>query len=172
MIVRVAGRSDVPALHALVESAYRGDSARRGWTHEADLLDGQRTDRDALTALIDSASDRILLADDAGRLIGCVHIADKGAGLAYLGMFAVAPDRQGDGLGRMLIKAAEDHAIATFGTKRIEMTVIAQRRELIDWYGRRGYVLTGERRPFPVTDQRFGLPQVDTLEFVVLERVL
>ena len=54
----------------------------------------------------------------------------------------------------------------------MEMTVIANRGELIAWYERRGYVLTGERRPFPLDDPRFGLPKTRDLAFVVLEKPL
>jgi len=52
------------------------------------------------------------------------------------------------------------------------MTVIRQRPELIAWYERRGYRLTGERRSFPYGDERFGQPNRDDLEFVVLEKTL
>ena len=99
-------------------------------------------------------------------------MSDKGAGLAYLGMLTVDPMLQGSGLGRALIDEAERVAKDRFGADRMEMTVIVQRTELIDWYVRRGYALTGERRPFPVTYPRFGLPKRDDLEFVVLGRAL
>jgi GNAT superfamily N-acetyltransferase len=94
------------------------------------------------------------------------------AGLAYLGMLSVAPHDQGQGTGRALIAAAEATARDRFGASRMEMTVIIQRTELIDWYVRRGYRRTGETRPFPATDPRFGLPRRDDLAFAVLERDL
>ena len=164
--------ADFPALHALVERAYRGDSARRGWTHEADLLGGQRTGLAALEAMLTDPAQQLLVFRDNEELIACVLLADRGGSLAYLGMFTVDPDRQGTGLGRLLLAAAEDHAAADFGARRIEMTVIVQRPELIAWYERRGYRLTGERRPFPATDPRFGLPRRDDLEFAVLAKAL
>lgn len=169
---RPATRSDVNRLQPFVHSAYRGDSARRGWTHEADLLDGQRTDAEALQAMIDDPTYVILLAERDGRLSGCVSVQDKGDGLAYLGMLSVDPEKQGGGLGRRLIAAAESEARRRFGARTMEMTVIVQRRELIDWYVRRGYAETGERRPFPSTDPRFGLPRRDDLAFTVLTRDL
>ena len=52
------------------------------------------------------------------------------------------------------------------------MTVIAQRAELIAWYERRGYARTGEARPFPYGDPRFGEPRRDDLSFLVLEKPL
>ena len=169
---RPAILADVDRLQAFVHGAYRGDSARRGWTHEADLLDGQRTDVEALRAMLEDPAYVILLAERDGGLAGCVSVNDKGEGLAYLGMLSVDPERQGEGLGRRLIAAAEALAVEEFGARTMEMTVIVQRRELIDWYVRRGYAETGETRPFPAADPRFGLPRRDDLAFTVLARGL
>jgi GNAT superfamily N-acetyltransferase len=172
-VIRFATGDDLGALHALIESAYRGDSARSGWTHEADLLDGQRTDMAALSAVLDDPWSRIIIAADADVIIGCVHIAAKGDGLAALGMLAVDPDgHQARGLGRELIAAAENWAMSDFGCSVMEMTVIGRRAELIAYYVRRGYAPTGEMRPFPRADARFGLPRADNLDFVVLTKPL
>lgn len=170
-MIRPATLADVPVLHRLIEGAYRGDSARRGWTHEADLLDGQRTDVAALRGMLADPAGRLLVAEAAGALVGCVSLRDQGGGLAYLGLLTVDPRSQAGGLGRRLLGAAEEEA-GRFGAVRVEMTVIARRAELIAWYERRGYRLTGERRPFPLDDPRFGLPRTRELEFVVLERTL
>lgn len=167
-----ATAGDLPALHALVHGAYRGDSARRGWTHEADLLDGQRIDRPSLEAALVDPAQLILLARQDDILTGCVQISDRGDGLAYLGMLSVDPARQAGGLGRRLVAAAEAAARDRFGATRMEMTVIVQRAELIAWYERLGYKRTGETRPFPATDPRFGLPRRDDLAFTVLVRHL
>lgn len=171
MHLNAATSDQLPALHALVERAYRGDSARRGWTHEADLLGGQRTDLAALESILADPTQTLLIAEENGAPVACTLVADKGAGLAYLGIITVDPDRQANGLGRRLLDGAEAFA-ASRGATRAEMTVIAQRSELIDWYVRRGYRPTGERRPFPETDPRFGLPKRDDLVFVVLEKAL
>lgn len=167
-----ATADDLPALHRLVHGAYRGDSARRGWTHEADLLDGQRIDQASLEAALADPTQLILLARQAGVLTGCVQISDRGDSLAYLGMLSVDPARQAAGLGRRLVAAAETAARERFGARRMEMTVIIQRSELIAWYERLGYRRTGETRPFPATDPRFGLPRRDDLAFTVLARSL
>lgn len=172
MNIRTATLADLDALHDLVHRAYRGDSARQGWTHEADLLDGQRTDREALTEMLSDGDIRVLVAEEGGALIGCVEIADERDGRAYLGMLSVEPNRQASGLGRRLIAAAESCAGDTFGARTMEMTVIRQRSELIDYYKRRGYALTGEDRPFPLADPRFGTPRRNDLAFVVLAKPL
>jgi predicted N-acetyltransferase YhbS len=169
-LIRAATHTDIPALHTLIESAYRGDSARRGWTHEADLLDGQRTDPVSLAEIIDDPDQRILLALDGSAIIGCVQIARRENGKAYLGLLSVNPLLQATGLGKQLIAAAEHAAAAYFGAHVIEMTVIGQRAELIDYYRRRGYLPTGEERPFPFGDERFGLPKTAELVFVVLAK--
>ena len=171
MHLEPATSDDLPALHALVESAYRGESARRGWSHEADLLEGQRTDLAALEATLADPEQHLLVFRDNEVLRACVALTAKGDGLAYLGMLTVDPKRQGAGLGRLILAAAEEHA-AAFGASRVEMTVIAQRSELIAWYERRGYALTGEQRPFPHGDPRFGLPRRDDLIFAVMEKTL
>lgn len=172
MEIRTATLDDVLALHALVHRAYRGDTARGGWTHEADLLDGQRTDEDALLQMIADPDQRVLLAEADAGLIGCVKVSSQPGGLAYLGMLSVDPQAQARGLGKALIAAAEQTARSHFAATAMEMTVIAQRSELIEYYERRGYVRTGEIRPFPLDDPRFGLPKRQDLSFVVLAKRL
>jgi N-acetylglutamate synthase-like GNAT family acetyltransferase len=169
---RPATIADVPALHALIERAYRGESATRGWTHEAHLLGGQRTDPQAMIAQFSSPDEMMILAEREGTPIGCVGLTGKSGGCVYLGLLTVDPDLQAAGLGRALLAEAERAAVVRFAASRIEMTVIVQRAELIAWYERRGYALTGERRPFPYGNERVGMPTTDALEFVVLEKRL
>ena len=162
----------VPALRALIESAYRGDSAKRGWTHEADLLGGQRTDEAALEDVLAHEDAILLVAERDGALIGCVQGTRVSDTHAYLGLLTVDPELQASGLGRKLITAIEEAVREQFGVTHMEMTVIKQRAELIAYYERRGYRQTGEMRPFPLDDERFGLPKTRELEFVVLEKAL
>jgi ribosomal protein S18 acetylase RimI-like enzyme len=175
LAVRCATPADAVALEALVNSAYRGDSSRAGWTTEADLLGGQRVDVDGLQALIArGAVDGgavVLVHEDAAGLAACVELEPRGVG-CYLGMLTIRPTSQASGLGRRLLAAAERFAAARFGTREMQMTVIVQRAELLAWYERRGYRRTGERRPFPYGDPRFGLPKRPDLEFEVLSKPL
>ena len=161
--IESASATDVPALKALIEGAYRGDSARRGWNHEADILDDERVTEAELAELLADPAVTMLVARGDGALTGCVAVTCKDADLAYLGMLCVSPDLQSAGLGRRLLDAAEDHA-RRHGMERLEMTVIMNRDVLIGWYERRGYARTGETRPFPVE----GPP----IHFVVLEKPL
>lgn len=149
-IIRAARPVDLPAIHRVIERAYRGDSARLGWTHEADLLFNTRTDLPTLGSIVADPSQVLLALFESDHPLGCVNVADKGGSLAYLGLLCVEPTRQGDQLGRKLMAAAEAHARDVYGCNAIEMTVIDKRTQLIAYYQRRGWRLTGERRDFPV----------------------
>ncbi|WP_265569502.1 GNAT family N-acetyltransferase [Sphingomicrobium nitratireducens] len=170
-MARLATSNDIPALHALIESAYRGDSAKRGWTYESDLLGGQRTDVAMLETQLGDPRQSMLVIEDGPDLLACVALEDRGSGLFYLGMLTVDPTRQAGGVGKRLLGQAEAW-VREHGGTRIEMTVIRQRTDLIGWYERRGYTPTGEARPFPAGDPRYGLPKRDDLEFAVLEKRL
>lgn len=87
-------------------------------------------------------------------------------------MFAVRPELQGGGLGKVIIAEAERTAQETWGAREMRMTVIRQRSELIAWYERRGYRRTGQLTPFPYGDERFGIPQRADLEFELLVKPL
>ena len=170
---RDATLNDVAAVVALVQSAYRGEASRAGWTTEADLLDGQRTDPDDVREIIESPDSRIRLGhDDAAGLVVCCQLERKPGGSCHFGMFAVSPTRQAGGIGREMLAEAERIAADELGAHTMEMTVITQRRELIAWYERRGYTVTGESRPFPHSDERFGLPRRTDLVFEVLAKPL
>ena len=174
LIYRYAGLADVPAVVALVDSAYRGGESRAGWTSEAELIDGQRTDAAMVSALITDPGVHVLLAEEAGALQACCELREpaRRGGVAYFGMFAVWPSLQRGGYGRAFLAEAERIARAGFGAASMEMTVIRQREPLIAWYERRGYQRTGETKPFPYGDERFGAPKVADLEFVTLAKPL
>jgi ribosomal protein S18 acetylase RimI-like enzyme len=172
LMFRPAAAADVPDLVALIESAYRGDSSRAGWTTEADLLGGQRTDAMAVGAVVHGERSVMLAAEDDGQLVGCCQIERRDAGQAYFGMFSVRPGLQGHGWGREILTEAERRARDVWGATTMVMTVLAQRPDLIAWYERRGYHLTGESRPFPYGNARYGLPKVPDLRFVTLAKPL
>ena len=161
--------ADVAAVVALVESAYRGDSGRRGWTTESHLLDGHRTDADAVAALLQQADNCVLLAEANGHLVASCHVQHQGD-WGYFGMFAVDPAQQGAGLGKQVLAEAERVARERWHCRAMRMTVIEQRPELLAWYQRRGYQPTGEYEPFPYGNERFGVPRRDDLRFAVLTR--
>ncbi|RYZ69812.1 MAG: GNAT family N-acetyltransferase [Lysobacteraceae bacterium] len=171
IVFRPALMADIDPIIALVTSAYRGDASRQGWTTEADLLDGQRIDAEALRHDIQQPHSLVLLALQEGELMACAHLAiDQGAG--YFGMFAVSPGHQGNGLGKQVMAEAERLVRDEWQLPAMRMTVIDVRDELISFYERRGYSRTGIKKPFPYGDERFGIPRRDDLRFEILEKTL
>lgn len=162
---------DAEALVALVNSAYRGEGSRAGWTTEADLLGGQRTDAAKILEMIEHPQGVVLLGLRDGVIEACVYLQRK-EGRAYLGMLTVRPDLQNSGWGRRLLDQSEEWVREVWRLPLIEMTVITKRTELIRWYERRGYQQTEKRLPFPYGDDRFGIPKVPDLEFVILEKTV
>jgi ribosomal protein S18 acetylase RimI-like enzyme len=169
---RTASVDDIPALIALVESAYRGDASRAGWTTEADMLDGQRIDAEGLQESISTIDSRIVLAEKNSDILACCHIQKQKNGTGYFGMFSVRPGLQGSGIGKALLLEAERQTREDFLCKRIEMTVIDIRESLIAFYERRGYVRTGIHKPFPYGDARYGIPKREDLRFEILAKDL
>lgn len=168
---RDAGEADLDSIRSLVESAYRGESSRQGWTTEADMLDGQRIDHEGLRELVGPSDARVLLACKDDLLMACCELRRHG-NVAYFGMFAVRPHAQGMGIGHRVLGEAERLARMQWSCRTMQLTVIDIRAELIAWYERRGYRRTGVHKPFPYGDARYGIPKRDDLRFEVLEKAL
>jgi GNAT superfamily N-acetyltransferase len=168
---RTAAAADVDALVPFVNGGYRGESSKRGWTTEADILGGQRTDPDKMREMVEAADARVELAHENEALVGCVYLKKEPDASCYLGMLTVDPSRQASGIGKLLM-AHSDAVARAWGCRRMRMTVISVRGELIAYYERRGYVKTGASEPFPEDDPRFGLPKVRGLVFVELAKPL
>ncbi|WP_258141037.1 GNAT family N-acetyltransferase [Mucilaginibacter phenanthrenivorans] len=167
MPVTKAIATDVSELNVLVNSAYRGETSKQGWTTEANLLDGLRIDEETLAGYFDDPAIVILKnTDDSGKINGCVYLEVRHPKL-YVGMFSVSPLLQGNGIGRELLIAAEAYAKQA-DCHTLTMTVISIRHELISWYERRGYKTTGEMLPFHV-EKKFGIAK-QPIELVVLEK--
>lgn len=166
--------ANVDALVELVNTAYRGESSKQGWTTEADMLDGQRIDAEKVREILQN-KDQVVLAwpseSEPQKLDACVFLERRGA-IGYLGLLTVRPHLQNAGWGRRILQTSEEWIREQWKMNAVEMNVITTRTELIDWYVRRGYVVTQEKRPFPMQDVRFGRPKVDHLEFVVLRKSL
>jgi ribosomal protein S18 acetylase RimI-like enzyme len=168
-MITKATKNDIPEINILVNSAYRGESSKKGWTTEEHLLGGIRTDEDGLSKTLENENITVLKYIENNKIIGTVSLEKQGNKL-YLGMLTVSPELQGGGVGKQLLRASEEFAKQE-NMPKIVMTVISVRSELIAWYERHGYVRTGETSPFPMDDPNFGIPK-EFLEFVVLEKNL
>jgi N-acetylglutamate synthase-like GNAT family acetyltransferase len=161
----IAKTDDIPALVLLINKAYKGEGSKKAWTTERDLFDGLRTNENALTELLGDESAIILkYVNDHGGIIGCVYL-QKQQSQIYLGLLSVLPDIQASGVGKQLLLAAEEYAREK-NCNKIVMTVITIRRELVAWYKRRGYHLTGIKS-FP--QDKVNTPN-QPLELFVLEK--
>ncbi len=170
-LIRPARPDEAEAIAALIQSAYRGDSSRAGWTTEADLIAGQRTTPENVAGELADPRNHLLVLEDAAGLLACCQVSDRGGARAYFGAFAVRPGAQGAGTGRRMVAAAEALAVAR-GARTLEMQVLEPRAELIAWYERLGFARTGERRPFPTDLPPSSRTLVPDLRFVVLAKAL
>lgn len=170
MAIIVATEKDIPELVSLMDSAYRGEESKKGWTSEADIIHGnKRTDETTVTDLMKSPGSVFLkYTNEQNKIVGCVFLSKKENKL-YLGMLCVCPEVQAKGIGKKFLSAAEEFAHAN-KCHAIYMTVISLRKELIAWYEKHGYHQTGVTVPFP-EDERFGIP-IQPLEMLVLEKAL
>lgn len=179
--LRRASEGDVPAIHALVEAAYRGSpDGTSGWTTEAHLLAGTRTTRAEILANIRAHDSIVLVATaglrdcaasgiEAGQVLGTVHLR-RADDRAEFGMFAVSPRAQSRGVGSRLVRGADDLVRSEWGLSRIRLTVIGHRADLLSWYLRLGFAPTGEVEPFP--GAATSTPLVEGIQMRVLEREL
>lgn len=162
--------ADLPSLATFVNRAYRGDSARKGWTHEADLLGGTRVDETLLAEQLEAPGVTLVLALEGTALVGCYHFETRTDASAYVGMVTVDPERQAAGLGKLLLTDAENRARGA-QAKVLNLSVIADRKELIAYYKRRGFSLTGKVLPFHEGDERYGIPN-KSLELLEMAKPL
>lgn len=158
---------------SLVNSAYRGEYSKQGWTTEASILGGQRTDAEKLQTLIQTPLNQIEIAyeGDSHNIIGSVHLLQEPPDTLYFGMLTVEPKFQARGLGKIILEHLEKVA-KSYGYKRVRFTVIPTRTELVAFYERRGYTTTGNFEPFPDSDPKFGLPKITGLILKEFEKKL
>jgi ribosomal protein S18 acetylase RimI-like enzyme len=166
--IRIADIKDIPVIKKLLNSAYRGEMSKQGWTTEAHLIGGDtRTDDLNIKQVMEQKGSAFLkYINEEEEIIGCVNLQQHDSKL-YLGMFSVSPSLQGKGIGKQMLQAAEEYA-KHLNCISIFMSVISIRAELIDWYKRHGYKDTGQRKEF-IEDAVTG-KHLQPLEFMVLEK--
>lgn len=167
-MVRIANESDASAIAKLVNSAYRPSSDSAGWTHEAELVAGERTSSAQVAETIKRPNSAILVGSENSEIVACVHIEKEGNN-SHIGMLAVSPTLQASGIGKQMLTLAENYAIETFGTEKFILVVVSARSELIAFYLRRGYKKTGSVMDYPLSEG-VGIPKDPALKIEVLEK--
>ncbi len=170
ILFSIATYQDADKITTLVNSAYRGETSKIGWTSEADLLDGRRTDFNDVQKLLQEDDSFILVCRYQNEIIGSVHLT-KQKDTALLGMLAVQPQLQNSGIGKLLLSEAELFAKKTWLISKITMTVISTRKELITFYIRRGYISTGILKKFPINPELWNA-KIFNLQLELLEKNL
>ncbi|MCC9064267.1 GNAT family N-acetyltransferase [Flavobacterium piscisymbiosum] len=168
-MITKATLQDIPSLNILINSAYRGETSKKGWTTEAHLLEGKRTTEEELTEIILDPKNTFLKFTENDQIIGSVLLVEKEHQL-YVGMLTVSPELQNRGIGKKMLAEAENHA-KSLGLSTLSMTVVSVRAELIAWYKRHGYVDTGKREAFPSSNIHINISD-KPLEFIYLEKSL
>jgi ribosomal protein S18 acetylase RimI-like enzyme len=163
---------DLESVVSLVNKSYRGESSKTGWTTEESLLGGQRTDVDMIRTICQTDGNELWLAkNENNQLVGLFHLEKEGE-RAFLGMLTVDPSLQAQGLGRRLLTEGERRVREDWKKSELYMTVISLRTELIAYYQRRGYQPTGEAKPFPMNDPRYGIPKRNDFHLMVIRKSL
>ena len=184
VFLRQAKADDIGALEQLLNCCYRETA---GWTNEADLVGGIRITPEELASTIANPTHYLFVypktttgerdAEETGEILGCIAVDIKtDADLnkkAYIGMFAVHPELQGQGVGNVILQAAETfadrHLQSQNQPSRLTMSILSHRPELLAYYQRRGYQLNGNKIPFP-NDGNNGEPKREDLELLELEK--
>ena len=165
--LRLATADDAEAIAGLVNRAYRPGAGLRGWTHEAELVAGERASAAMVRSLLRRGSALLVLCR-GDSIVACVHVeAFPAERAAYIGMLAAEPAEQAGGLGKRMLACAERYAADELGARVFRMSVLVARVELLAFYVRRGYVRSGRLEGFP-DDAGAGVPRVPGLQLETL----
>jgi len=166
-IVQINDVDHLSALTALINDAYRGSSGSGRWTSEAHLVSGPRMTEAAMMALVRGSSTVVYAVFEHAEPIGCIAAAKISNDTIEFGCFAVTPDLHGGGLGRHLLDYAE--RTCSERCAQFQVMVVSDNSALISFYQKRGYVLTGARKPYPLA-AGVGIPLKSELDLVVLQK--
>ena len=160
--------TDIDDLVELINSAYRQKNVHT-WTTEADFVLGVRISSNQLVQQLENPNFQLLVAEYKHQIVACIGLTFDDLSVE-IGTFAIAPDWQNQGLGKLVLDYAENYAIEIKSDlEAFVMWVLNVCTELIAFYERRGYVQTGVVADYPL-DANVGVPQVD-LHLVEMRKV-
>lgn len=177
LLLRIADEDDIEAVVDLLNLCYRSGE---GWTHEAGLISGERLNAADMQAMLDGKKhfffvfDNNGLSADVGALIGCIVVkmdVESVDHTAYIEMVAVHPVVQNQGVGGEMLSAVEDFAAQHLRQGWMKMLVVEQRKELVDYYGRRGYEPADSPKQ-TVDEQHYGHAERPEIRMVELAKRL
>jgi len=171
IVYSIAVPAQAEEICILVNSVYRGENSKKGWTTEAYFLSGIRITAEKIKEIINTDNNVILTAIMNNKIIGCVHL-EKTGNFCMLGLLSVSVNHQTFGVGKKIIIKSEEYAIQKFEVNEMRMKVIGRRKELIDYYIRRGYSITGEKEDFKPGPDIYGEPTDGDLYFETLSKKL
>ena len=155
------------AIADLVNLTYRGDLGGRRIMKKKR---GDRTNRQAIESAMCNPNAHFLVVNLPKILASCIYVA-KEKEHAYIGFFSVHPSLQGRGLGKYVLEQAETFVLRNMEIHKFVMFVVSQRRELIEFYQRRGYFRTGRIEAYPL-HMGIGVPRIAGLTIEYLEKLL
>jgi len=165
---------DAAAVATLINTCFRGEASRAGWTTEADILDGKRTTSGEIASVIRRRDAFVLLGvlnDEVVAAVCCEQQMIAGKQTAHFGKVSVKPSLQNKGYGKDLIHAAEAMTKREWRVLGFHMSVISLRTELIAYYERLGYERTGELEAFP-ENPTLWQPKVEGLTLAYLVKLI
>lgn len=162
--LRNATPLDAAAVVNLVNLAYRTEG---GWTTESHLVIGDRLIEEDYLLSLKKSDQLIFLAEKDDEVVGCIEIKMQGI-QAQLGMLAVLPQEQDQGIASDLLDQAEKIAKTHFNATEAFMLVLDVRKDLLEYYFRKGYERANEYAPFPI-DLNVGKPISENL---ILEKII
>jgi ribosomal protein S18 acetylase RimI-like enzyme len=143
-----ATNEDISQINNLINSAYRGETSKKGWTNEIGIIEGNRMNETEVRRMVESPKGTLLkYINEESTIIGCCYLEIQNKEL-YLGALTVSPEIQAKGIGKAMLSFADEYA-KEHKCIAIVITVVSGRVELINWYIRHGYQLTGKSKPFP-----------------------
>lgn len=167
---RIVCAEDAERIQQLIESAFQADDSRADWVGDMDLASNFHIGVDAILPFITSPESKFLIATDpeTGTIVGTIAVTrrDQDARLALL---AVDPALHRGGIGRQVVRHAEDYCRRTWGANKLTLNALSNRPALISWYMRFGYQTTGEKTAFP-HDRFPDMTLPEGLHFVELEK--